>query len=579
MRRLPLRLIVVLLLAPLIAAAILGAVAFQVHHQETRRLVGERDERAVRAAAVGLAERVYNQIMALRTLADRLSDGVPFDQLTSESDFLFGQFDGGVAFFDSQPSKEGQGHKLIASAPSNDVWAQRPFANELLDYLGQGPGPVFSPLVQDAPTHGVVLFIAIPSARHNIIAMGALSPQQLGIPSLVSGLQATRRADAFLIDLNGQLIYHTDASLIGRDFSAHPGAAEALHGQSGAYYRTLPPDNLERVIAYTPVDPIGWGLVVEEPWSDVVSPLLQISESVQYVFLAAGLLATAALFFGVRSIVRPLQRLDEQAARLGWGEFEAIEEPVGGIAEIQVLQDTLVQMAEQVQSYQAGMRGYLAALTQGQEEERKRLARELHDETVQSLIALDQKLQMTQKAWVRDPSSAEGLIEACSSRLDEVRTMTTELIQEVRRFSRNLRPIYLEDLGLIPALEMLTRDAKGDKDGALTTSFQVSGTPQRLKPEREITLYRIVQEALNNVAAHADATHADVSVAFAEGEIAVTIADNGAGFVIPDRPGELAEAGHYGLLGMRERAELAGGWLSIESQPGRGTTIEIHLPV
>ena len=562
MRRLPLRLIVVALLLPLTAAAILGALAFQVHRQEMRRLVGERDERAVRAAAVGLAERVYNQITALRTLADRVSDGVPFQQLVSESEFLFDQFDGGVAFYDPQ-------QRLIAGAPSNEVWAQRPFAYELLTFLGRGPGPVFSPLVADAPTRGVALFIAIPSARRNVVAMGALSPQQLGIPTLVSGLQATQRASAFLIDLNGQLIYHTDESLIGQDWRARPGA-ESLHGESGSYYRTLPPDNLERVIAYAPVDPIGWGLVVEEPWADMVSPLMRYSEAVQFILLPAGLLAAVALFYGVRSIVRPLQLLDEQAARLGWGEFEAIEQPVGGIAEIQALQATLIQMAEQVQSYQAGMRGYLAALTQGQEEERKRLARELHDETVQSLIALDQKIQMARKALGRDP-------QACASRLDELRAMTTDIVEKVRRFSRNLRPIYLEDLGLIPALEMLTRDAGGE--GKLVTAFRVTGEPKRLSAEREMALYRLVQEALNNVTAHANASRADVTITFVGDEVSVTIADDGVGFAIPDRPGELAEAGHYGVLGMRERAELAGGWLSIESEPGHGTRIEIRLPI
>ena len=562
MRRLPLRLIVVALLLPLTAAAILGALAFQIHRQEMRRLVGERDERAVRAAAVGLAERVYNQITALRTLADRVSDGVPFQQLASESEFLFDQFDGGVAFYDPQ-------QKLIAGAPSNEVWAQRPFAYELLTFLGRGPGPVFSPLVADAPMRGVALFIAIPSARRNVVAMGALSPQQLGIPTLVSGLQATRRASAFLIDLNGQLIYHTDESLIGQDWRARPGA-ESLHGESGSYYRTLPPDNLERVIAYAPVDPIGWGLVVEEPWADMVSPLMRYSEAVQFILLPAGLLAAVALFYGVRSIVRPLQLLDEQAARLGWGEFEAIEEPVGGIAEIQALQATLIQMAEQVQSYQAGMRGYLAALTQGQEEERKRLARELHDETVQSLIALDQKIQMARKALGRDP-------QACASRLDELRAMTTDIVEKVRRFSRNLRPIYLEDLGLIPALEMLTRDAGGE--GKLVTACCVTGEPKRLSAEREMALYRLVQEALNNVTAHANASRADVTITFVGDEVSVTIADDGVGFAIPDRPGELAEAGHYGVLGMRERAELAGGWLNIESEPGHGTRIEIRLPI
>jgi signal transduction histidine kinase len=563
MRRLPLRLIVVVLLLPLAAAAILGALAFQVHRQEMRRLVGERDERAVRAAAVGLAERVYNQITALRTLADRVSDGVPFQQLASESEFLFEQFDGGVAFYDSQ-------QKLIAAAPSNEVWAQRPFAYELLTFLGRGAGPVFSPLVADAPAHGVVLFIAIPSARRNVVAMGALSPQQLGIPTLVSGLQATQRASAFLIDLNGQLIYHTDESLIGQNWRTHPGAAESLRGESGAYYRALPPDNLERVIAYTPVDPIGWGLIVEEPWSDMVSPLMQSSETMQFILLPAGLLAAVALFYSVRSIVHPLQLLDEQATRLGWGEFEAIEKPVGGIPEIQTLQATLIQMAEQVQSYQAGMRGYLAALTQGQEEERKRLARELHDETVQSLIALDQKIQTAQKALGRDPLQ-------CAARLDELRAMTTDMVDKVRRFSRDLRPIYLEDLGLIPALEMLTSDAGGE--GKPVTAFRVAGEPKRLLAEREMALYRLVQEALNNVTVHAQASRADVSLTFARDEVSVTVADDGVGFAIPDRPGELAEAGHYGLLGMRERAELAGGWLSIESEPGQGTRIEIHLPI
>jgi len=155
MRRLPLRLIVVLLLVPLIAAALLGTLSFQVTRDETRRLVGERNVRAVRAASVGLAERVFNQIITLRTLADRTSDGVPFAQLVSESDFLFEQFDGGVAFFDSR-------RQLVAGAPSNEVWAQRPFVQELLDFLGDGPGPVFSPLKQDAPTLGVVLYIDIP---------------------------------------------------------------------------------------------------------------------------------------------------------------------------------------------------------------------------------------------------------------------------------------------------------------------------------------------------------------------------------------------------------------------------------
>jgi two-component system sensor histidine kinase UhpB len=257
-------------------------------------------------------------------------------------------------------------------------------------------------------------------------------------------------------------------------------------------------------------------LIVEEPWADVVSPLMRSTEPIQFILLPAGLLAAVALFYGVRSIVRPLQRLDEQAAQLGWGDFEAIEEPVGSIAEIQALQATLAQMAEQVQSYQAGMRGYLAALTQGQEDERKRLARELHDETAQSLIALDQQLQMAQKTLSRDPPRLHGPPGRTACDDDGADRRGAPIFAQPAPDSPR-RP------ELIPALEMLTRDASAGADGKLATFFHVTGEPKQLTPEREMALYRIVQEALNNVVAHANASRADVSGAFAEGEVAVTI--------------------------------------------------------
>jgi signal transduction histidine kinase len=145
-------------------------------------------------------------------------------------------------------------------------------------------------------------------------------------------------------------------------------------------------------------------------------------------------------------------------------------------------------------------------------------------------------------------------------------------MEEVRRFSRALRPIYLEEAGLVAALEALTRDA--GQDGTETT-FEVRGDVQRLAPEVELALYRIVQEALHNVARHAQASAVRVGAEFQDG-VMISVQDDGVGFAVPQRVDTLAEAGHFGLMGMHERAQLVGAHLAVRSRPGKGTTIEVH---
>ena len=273
--------------------------------------------------------------------------------------------------------------------------------------------------------------------------------------------------------------------------------------------------------------------------------------------------------FGVRRIVRPLQRLDQQAARAGWGDYDALAQPVDGIAEIQQLHATLAHMADQIRRYQRSIQSYVAAVTRGQEDERSRLARELHDETVQALIALDQRVQMIERTCARDPQAA-------AQKLPELRAMTASTIEDVRRIIRALRPIYLEDLGLLPALESLTK-AAGD-EGGLMVIFEVEGQTRRLPLERELALYRIVQEALNNIVKHARAKHVQVKLACDEA-LHVSVTDDGVGFEMPDRADALTDLGHFGLVGMRERAELIGAHLTIQSARGSGTTIQLRLPL
>jgi signal transduction histidine kinase len=309
-------------------------------------------------------------------------------------------------------------------------------------------------------------------------------------------------------------------------------------------------------------------LLIEEPWHEVASPLLQSTMLVPLVLAPLSLLALAALWFGARQIVRPLQALEQKATELGRGYFEAIEEPVGGIAEIRRLQDELVRMARQVKLAQASLRGYVGAITTGQEEERRRLARELHDDTIQSLIALNQRVQMAQL-------TLNGRTDETATALAEVQRLTTHTIEDVRRFTRALRPIYLEDLGLVPALDMLARDT--GKALAIPVEFTASGPQRRLSSEIELAFYRMAQEALSNVSRHAQATQVAVRLVFQPEMVTLLVEDNGRGFIVPDSPSAMAPEGHFGLLGMYERADLIGATLTIRSAPDRGTRLSVNL--
>jgi signal transduction histidine kinase len=239
---------------------------------------------------------------------------------------------------------------------------------------------------------------------------------------------------------------------------------------------------------------------------------------------------------------------------------------VGGINEIQRLQAELIHMARKVQLAQQSLRGYLSAVTTGQEEERRRLARELHDDTIQSLIALNQQIQLAQLS-VQDETNKD--------RLAMMQQMAEQTVADLRRLTRDLRPIYLEDLGLIPALEMLGRDMS--QATGLAIIFEKTGKERRLPPDAELALYRIAQEGISNVVRHANANQVKVSLQFSEEEVTLAVGDNGVGFVVPESPAEMAPAGHFGLLGVQERAESIGARLQIESAPGQGTRLQVSF--
>jgi signal transduction histidine kinase len=219
------------------------------------------------------------------------------------------------------------------------------------------------------------------------------------------------------------------------------------------------------------------------------------------------------------------------------------------------------QALEAASARQVELRSYLSLFTQAQEEERRRISRELHDDTAQVLVAIGRRLDRLAKTLTGESRTFA----------EDVRADLNVGIESVRRFARNLRPSVLDDLGLLPALEWLVAQTR------TPARLEVQGQERRLPPTTELTVFRLVQEALTNVDKHARAQSAAVRIVFQDVDVAVTVMDDGAGFDV-DGAGQLARQGHLGLMGLRERVALAGGVLDVESALGEGASLRFTLP-
>ncbi len=218
---------------------------------------------------------------------------------------------------------------------------------------------------------------------------------------------------------------------------------------------------------------------------------------------------------------------------------------------------------------QENLRFYLQQVTRAQEEERKRISRELHDETIQALVVLSRNLDSV-------ASCSNGLSEESRLRLEDLRQQTNNIMRGVRRLSQDLRPAALDRLGLLSALEWLAADAA--QYSGIATKVHVIGTERRFPEEVELVLFRITQEAMRNVWRHSQATQAEIEVEFSDKKTRITIRDNGKGFDLPKTIGDLAREGKLGLTGMQERAGLIGGTLLAHSEPGKGSAITVEIP-
>ena len=225
-----------------------------------------------------------------------------------------------------------------------------------------------------------------------------------------------------------------------------------------------------------------------------------------------------------------------------------------------------IRAIEELRQSKEELQQFGAAAQETRELEKGRIARELHDELGQSLTMLRMDVAWC-KANLRDGDAG------VAAKLERMETMLKGTVAATRRIASDLRPLMLDDLGLVPALEWLVQNMT--QRTGIPCDFSIDDPALQLPPAHSTAVFRIVQEALTNIAKHADATHAAVVVRQHDGTVRVAIRDDGVGFASDD-PRKPAS---FGLLGLRERATLLRGTATIRSTPGAGTTIEIDLPL
>jgi len=361
------------------------------------------------------------------------------------------------------------------------------------------------------------------------------------------------------------------------------------------------PDEEGHVVAFYPLQSIPGGVVVEQIQGDA----LVIPRAMQGTLLVYGvgalMAAVLAAWLHASSVVRPIRRLTEEAARMASGDLDspiatARDDEIGQLArrfddmrvklkasleesarwaeELEHRVDVRTQEVEatnrELQVLSRTRRQLLAKTITAQEEERKRLARDLHDDSAQTLTAVLMTMRAAEDALIADPKVASAALLRSRSQLEMA-------LGEIRKAIVDLRPSALDDLGLASAIRSYADERL--RPLGINPSLATTGDERRASGSVATAIFRIIQEAVSNVAQHSGAANARVSIEFGPTEILARVEDDGRGFD-PAPLHQAQESGRgLGLLGMRERAALFGGDVEVESHPGTGTSVRVRIPL
>lgn len=541
-----------------------------LYQQVISTLVVDRHEQLANLMAASVSQVLDSyagvlEALGSRTVPDNSTGGMAQISLDEASEAL-DVFNGGVIAVDPAGS-------VIQTSPDPAIdFGPSLSGMEIFNTIQTASGPTFRDL-QNGENLGKEFFlVAVPLREEG----GAFSGALLGIVDLSTAsfgeplrqLTAVEGRQVYLLNNHGAIIFHPDEREIGRELAERSLVEEINAGRSGG--GLLRGSNGERLVeGFAPIPGTEWGLVIQESWASVADSVRVFDR----IIILVGMVVTLTVLFlawrSVEWVTAPIQMLVEQSSQLAQGKkIEPLQEH--GIQEIAALEEAFFKMATKINDYRNGLHRYVGAITDSQEEERRRIARELHDETVQSLLAIERHIELYQ-SQDQDPEHCQ--------QLDNLRRMVEQTLQGVRQINRDLRPLILEDLGLAPALQTLVREAQQGPGAVDEVEFEISGEKVELQPEQELALYRITQEALTNVRKHARAAHVKVSLIFETGQVRLQIEDDGLGFQVPLAMTDFARRDSFGIMGIQERVLALGGTADIQSAPGEGTRVLVILPI
>lgn len=514
-----------------------------------------------------------------------------------ETAYKYSLFTDGVFLLDKH------GNELLTYPPHDEYFRNLSYINIVNQVLLEGR-PAISNVFTLEPIKEKVIFMMVPlrDRENNVVGVagGVLNPSYPFINQILRSVKIGKDSYIEVLDRNEVVIASHDPSNVLRHHDlegelsnmikeGRPGIRQYRHGFSRADTGGKNYD----MLAVVPLKIAPWGVVVGEAENELFAPAKRLEKN--FLVLVIIFIFTSIVFaVGMsKSIVRPLRSLISATNRIAAGD---LSKPVGNLGSDEILKlsssfddmrKRLAESLESIQSYNAELEHRVAVRTEqirksqqrvehllkkvisSEEEERKRIARGLHDEILQDLSAFLIKLDICRL----DP----GRVNA--EKIDDMKSIIVKTLDDIHNVIQNMRPLILDDFGLEAAIVWLL-----DKHlGAKGIDYYIGVdkfTKKRFAARVEITLFRIAQEAIINIARHADAKNVLIALTADERWVSVCIEDDGRGFdahEILKHPVESRRG--LGILGMMERASLTDGKLLVHSVPGEGTRISVRVPL